>query len=433
MAAIDPGRVVADLRELKGLTGDDDGAQRVAWTDTWKAANDWFRERARRHRRRQRRHRRGRQHLGHRCRATPSASSSSAATWTRCPTAAGSTAILNVLAGLEVLRAQAPESRPLTLKLVSWADEEGARFGRSLLGSSAAAGTLEPDSRARPHRPRRRRRCPTPCASTASTSTRRSTRARALEGAAAYLELHIEQGPVLESIDKPLGAVLGTFGVERHARALHRRARPRRLDADGRAPRRLPGRRPQRAGVARGRRAPRRRARHHRDREGQPRDRHRVQRHVRALARPARARRRRARRHAGQGARRPAERIAAEEGCEVSWERIWQIEPIPFNGELVDMADAVIEEVAGTLAPAAERTAARRRRDGARHPHRDALRQEPARPEPHQGGGHARGGPGAVGARAGRADAAERSSGRPEHGLRRHLPDRSAGQPRSSS
>ena len=54
--------------------------------------------------------------------------------------------ILNVLAGLEVLRAQAPESRPLTLKLVSWADEEGARFGRSLLGSSAAAGSLEPDS-----------------------------------------------------------------------------------------------------------------------------------------------------------------------------------------------------------------------------------------------------------------------------------------------
>src|SRR5215207_10004270 len=37
-----------------------------------------------------------------------------------------------------------------------------------------------------------------------------------LEHAAAYLELHIEQGPVLESIDLPLGVVLGTFGVERH-------------------------------------------------------------------------------------------------------------------------------------------------------------------------------------------------------------------------
>jgi allantoate deiminase len=47
-------------------------------------------------------------------------------------------------------------------------------------------------------------------------------------------------------------------------------------------------------------------------------------------------------------ARAASERIAAEEGCEVSWERIWQIEPIPFDDELVDMADAVIEEVAGT-------------------------------------------------------------------------------------
>ena len=37
-----------------------------------------------------------------------------------------------------------------------------------------------------------------------------------LENAAAYLELHIEQGPVLESLDLPLGVVLGTFGVERH-------------------------------------------------------------------------------------------------------------------------------------------------------------------------------------------------------------------------
>src|SRR5207248_6305786 len=37
-----------------------------------------------------------------------------------------------------------------------------------------------------------------------------------LETAAAYLELHIEQGPVLESMDLQLGVVLGTFGVERH-------------------------------------------------------------------------------------------------------------------------------------------------------------------------------------------------------------------------
>src|SRR5438477_146922 len=45
----------------------------------------------------------------------------------------------------------------------------------------------------------------------------RATEARRqLKGAAAYLELHIEQGPVLESMGLPLGVVLGTFGVERH-------------------------------------------------------------------------------------------------------------------------------------------------------------------------------------------------------------------------
>src|SRR5258708_14046629 len=38
-----------------------------------------------------------------------------------------------------------------------------------------------------------------------------------LKNAAAYVELHIEQGPVLESMNLPLGVVLGTYGVERHA------------------------------------------------------------------------------------------------------------------------------------------------------------------------------------------------------------------------
>jgi hypothetical protein len=51
---------------------------------------------------------------------------------------------LGVLAGLEVLRrARASGKPPLTLHLVDWADEEGARFGRSLAGSAASAGTLD--------------------------------------------------------------------------------------------------------------------------------------------------------------------------------------------------------------------------------------------------------------------------------------------------
>ena len=125
---------------------------------------------------------------------------------------------LNVVAGAEVLRRIAEEGTPpVTVRLVDWADEEGARFGRSLFGSSRRGAARWPTR--------------TSCASSpTATASRlpeaigaygvdldRALDARAqLESAAAYLELHIEQGPVLESLDLPLGVVLGTFGVERH-------------------------------------------------------------------------------------------------------------------------------------------------------------------------------------------------------------------------
>jgi allantoate deiminase len=145
MAGVDAARAVAGLREIARLTGNEDGAQRVAWTDTWISARDWL--------------------------ASELAGidgvtverDEAGNTWA---TAAGDSerfvivgghldsvpdggwldGTLNVVAGLEVLRALAPEPRAYTLKLVDWADEEGARFGRSLLGSSACAGTLDPDA-----------------------------------------------------------------------------------------------------------------------------------------------------------------------------------------------------------------------------------------------------------------------------------------------
>ena len=124
---------------------------------------------------------------------------------------------LNVLAGVEVLRRLAEEGTPpLTVRLVAWADEEGARFGRSLFGSSAAAGSMTDQDELRAA-DGSRRRCAARRAARARRRSRRRARARAreLEGAEAYLELHIEQGPVLESLELPLGVVLGTFGVER--------------------------------------------------------------------------------------------------------------------------------------------------------------------------------------------------------------------------
>jgi N-carbamoyl-L-amino-acid hydrolase len=117
---------------------------------------------------------------------------------------------LGVFAALELLRA-AGERPPVTLRLVDWADEEG-RFGRSLFGSSAAAGTLDPAA-VRDLRDRDGIRLEDGVA----VELARAGEARArLDGVRAYLELHIEQGPVLEGRNEPAAAVLGTCGVERH-------------------------------------------------------------------------------------------------------------------------------------------------------------------------------------------------------------------------
>src|SRR5690606_20279465 len=126
---------------------------------------------------------------------------------------------LNVRAGLEVIRRikeQYAGKPPVTVRLVDWADEEGAGFGRSRLGSSAGRNPLVPDEER--HRKDADgvllvdalKRCGVDldCMNEAHAE---------LANAAAYLELHIEQGPVLLDLDLPLGVVLGTFGVERHA------------------------------------------------------------------------------------------------------------------------------------------------------------------------------------------------------------------------
>ena len=155
---------------------------------------------------------------------------------------------------------------------------------------------------------------------------------------------------MLESLDLPLGVVLGTFGVERSPRHVARPGRARRLDADGQAPRRARGRREARARDPRDR-EPRSAAARCARRAASSRKPGIVtsvvetaeqlldQRHLDAatLARDARA---------GEARRR--ERFAREENIEVEWERIWQIEPILFDETLIELADEAIREVAGT-------------------------------------------------------------------------------------
>jgi beta-ureidopropionase / N-carbamoyl-L-amino-acid hydrolase len=46
-------------------------------------------------------------------------------------------------------------------------------------------------------------------------------------------------------------------------------------------------------------------------------------------------------------ARQASERIAAEEKIELSWQKLWQIQPFPFHADLIDLADESIKEICG--------------------------------------------------------------------------------------
>ena len=344
---LDPARTVAELRELRELTGDEDGAQRVAWTPIWVQAKDW---------------------LGSRLDGLPLdyvVDEAGNQWWTlrgeseravllgghidSVPNGGWLDGCLNVVAAVEVLRRIAEEGTPpVTVRLVNWADEEGARFGRSLFGSSAAAGSMADQDDLRALHDRDGVALPDALAEH-DVDLDNAVEARSqLAGAAAYLELHIEQGPVLESMDLPLGAVLGTFGVERyriiwHGQAAHAGSTP------------MDQRRDALAGAAK------------------------LALELREIAK-----------RVGGGAvltsggvvckpgivtsvvetaeqlldmrhldaaklalmweqvREACERFAQDEQLMVEYERIWEIEPILFDETLVGFADEAIREVAGT-------------------------------------------------------------------------------------
>lgn len=224
MNDLDPSRTVAELKQLRTLTGDEHGAQRVAFTPPWTAARQFLRESLA---------------------ALPVEIHPDAAgnLWTTLrgdseralligghldsvPNGGWLDGCLNVFAGVEILRrlhAQYHGRPPITVRLVDWADEEGARFGKSLFGSSACSGNLDL-AESRLLRDRNGVRLPDALrAHGIDLETVKDSR-RELAHAAAYLELHIEQGPVLLDLGLPLGTVLGTFGVERHAMTFHGQA-----------------------------------------------------------------------------------------------------------------------------------------------------------------------------------------------------------------
>ncbi len=344
---LDPSRTVAELRELQELTGDENGAQRVAWTDTWATARDWLRGKLEGVPVTEEIDESGNQWF------TLAGASDPALLIgghiDSVPNGGWLDGCLNVLAGVEVLRRIAEEGTPSqTVRLVNWADEEGARFGRSLFGSSAAAGSMRDQDELRQLVDRDGVSLPEALAAHGVDLDRTAGAQAQLENASAYLELHIEQGPVLESLDLPLGVVLGTFGVERHritwtGQAAHAGSTPmdRRRDAL--------------AGAAKLALDIRRIAAETGDgavctsgdvvcrpgivtsvveTAGQLLD----QRHLDATKLASML----------AEAKRAAETFAAEERIDVAWERIWNIEPILFDEALIELADEAVTEVAGT-------------------------------------------------------------------------------------
>jgi allantoate deiminase len=120
--------------------------------------------------------------------------------------------VLGVVVAIALVDALGKRPLPYAIEVAAFSDEEGVRFGVPFLGSRALAGTLDSDLLSR--------------RDAAGISVQEAIRAfgldpaslpeaRLAKGTFAYLEFHIEQGPVLESLELPLGVVTSIAGQNR--------------------------------------------------------------------------------------------------------------------------------------------------------------------------------------------------------------------------
>ena len=345
--ALDPQRTIAELKELRALTADENGAQRVAFTPTWVATRKWLREKMSALPVEVEQDPAG--NLWFTLRGRSKSALLIGGHMDSVPNGGWLDGCLNVLAGVEIMRrihAQYGGQPPVTVRLVDWADEEGARFGKSLFGSSACGGSLD-IGEARTLRDKDGITLPDALRAVGIDFERVGESGRQLANAAAYLELHIEQGPVLLDLELPLGAVLGTFGVERHAinfhgQAAHSGSTPmhRRKDAFLAAAKMSPeiyriterqggvctiGSCTTRPGIVTS-----------------------VvedcritldQRHLDAAALGRML----------EDARHASEQFAREGNVDLTWSRLWHIEPILFHPELIDLCSQAIAETGATV------------------------------------------------------------------------------------
>jgi hydantoinase/carbamoylase family amidase len=234
---LDPQAVIADLDELATKSGGRfAGAKRLAWTPQWVEARSWLTSKL--------------VDLG-----LDPARDQAGNLWARIdgaeerfmivgshidavPDGGWLDGALGLMTALETIRqlARGGSTPPIGVRFVDWADEEGARFSRSLLGSSACASTLDPDE-VRDLRDAEGVALADALAGCGVDLDNAPAAAERLRGAVAYLELHIEQGPVLLDGGRLACAVSGTVGVERHlmtfiGQAAHAGSTPMRLRQD---------------------------------------------------------------------------------------------------------------------------------------------------------------------------------------------------------
>jgi N-carbamoyl-L-amino-acid hydrolase len=143
---VGPKRTVAHLKELHSLTADENGAQRVAFTTTWARARKWLRSKFEQlpeievHN----------DAAGNLWATLPGRSERALLIGGHIDSVANGgwlDGCLDTLAGLEVLRRINCQykGKPVTVRVVDWTDEEGARFGKSLFGSSSCSGKIDVD------------------------------------------------------------------------------------------------------------------------------------------------------------------------------------------------------------------------------------------------------------------------------------------------
>ena len=341
--SLDAKRTINELKELRSLTGDESGAQRVAFTPTWAKAREWLR--AKLEQPSVEIHNDAAGNLWATLRGESDRALLIGGHIDSVPNGGWLDGCLNTMAGVEILRrinAQYNGKPPVTVRLVDWADEEGARFGKSLFGSSACSGKIDMKE-TRGLKDKDGVRLIDALKEHGIDFEKVKDAGKELKNAAAYLELHIEQGPVLLDLDLPLGTVLGTFGVERHAitfrgQAAHSGSTPmnRRRDAFLAAARMSP----EIYRIA--------------ERSGQG-----VCTIGSCTTKPGivtsvveECRITLDQRHLDAGAlqrmlseaKAASEKFAAQGDVDLAWERIWNIEPILFNNELIALCDEAISE-----------------------------------------------------------------------------------------